>query len=221
MPKNREDPVTYSDGYARHPAFGMARVSRVSSSPGETLFQSDLQHGEYIEVTLSRAERRRELKQDWVHPKNMVARFDLSMAQWASLVSSVGTEGVPVTISYINGETVPGLNPDPRLKQTADEVAAAAADAYRGIQDALAAYKKTLDEKAPAAERKAKLSTLIAVTRNAAPNVNFATDSLTRHAEAVVEKSRADIEAMVRMAQERGERVIGTGEHQAALDSAE
>src|SRR5579871_4276223 len=112
------DPVTDEDGIEHHPAFGMCRISRISASPGRTLFQSDLQHREYIQLTITEAERRRELKQDWVHPRKIIAQIDMSMAQFASLVTSAGTEGVPVTISYAAVEgKVPSITPGSRLQK--------------------------------------------------------------------------------------------------------
>jgi len=46
MPQERTDPVKDDDGRETHPAFGLATVHRVSSSPGQVLFQSDVRHGE-------------------------------------------------------------------------------------------------------------------------------------------------------------------------------
>lgn len=210
MPQDTEAPTVDEQGTEHHPAFGMCRVSRVSASPGVSLFQSDLPHREFIEVTLSEAVRYRNLKQDWVHPQKVVAQFRLSMAQWASLISSTGTEGSPVTISYAKGP-VPGLVPESRLQRTIEEVASAAHDAYAEIQAAQRAYFAAVDAKAPAAERKALRNRLAAVTANAESNVDFAAKMLDEHAEEVVTRSKADIEAMVRMAQQRGSQVAVDG----------
>jgi hypothetical protein len=202
MPKQREDYVTDDDGTERHPAFGMARVGRISSTPGEVLFGSDVRHGEYIQVTLSEASRKRNLKHDRVHAERVLVKFDMSMSQFASFVSGGGTEGVPVTINYDHG-TRPGLNPESRLALTTGEVQAAAHAAFGDIEAAEAAYEKALADKAPAAVRNRALADLRTAIRNAVPNVDFAARQLTEHAENVVEKSRADIEAMVAAAQGR------------------
>lgn len=196
MPKQYAAPVTGDDGFARHPAFGMARVSRINATPGQVLFQSDLRHGEYIEITLSEAARRRDLKRDWLHPERVLVKFCLSLSQFASLVASVGTEGIPVTISYDHGDR-PGLLPESRLALTSTEVRAAADQAFQDIQAAEAAYEQALSEKAPAAVRSQLLRNLRSAIANAAPNVAYAAAQLAEHAENVVEKSRADIEAMV------------------------
>ena len=200
MTRQYEAPVTGDDGSERHPAFGVARISRIHATPGQVLFQSDLRHSEYIEVTLSEAARKRDLKHDWVHAERVLARFCMSMSQFASFVASGGTEGVPVTISYDHGDR-PGLLPASRLALTSAEVRAAAGKAFQDIQAAEAAYEQALAEKAPAAVRNRLLRTLRSTIANAAPNVDYASRQLAEHAENVVEKSRADIEAMISAAQ--------------------
>jgi hypothetical protein len=64
------------------------------------------------------------------------------------------------------------------------------------VREAMAAYD-ALDPKAPAKAKQAALRNLRSRIDNAEPNVTFAAKSLTEHAENVVEKARADVEAMV------------------------
>jgi hypothetical protein len=198
MPKQREDYTTDEEGWEHHPAFGLARIGRIHSTPGEVLFQSSVRHGEYIEITIYEAAR----KHDWVHPGRVLVQFALSMSQFASFIASGGTEGVPVTLGWVNGDR-PGLNPESRLALTTAEVRNAAREAYADIEEAEAAYEKGLEDKVGAAERRQLLRNLRAAIENAESNVEYAAKKLTEHAETVVETSRADIEAMVAAAQNR------------------
>lgn len=212
MPKERAEVAEGPGGDERHPAFGMISVHRIHATPGEVLFQSDLRHGEYIRVAVHEASRRRDLKHDWVHPGRMVCEVSMSLAQFASFVTSGGTEGVPCTIEFTgSGAHVPGhrpgLIPGSRLALTAEEVRAAADKAYEEIKAAFDAYAATLADsgKGSAATRRAALTVLQHAIGNAAANVAYATTMLDEHAETVVEKSRADIEAMLfRMAGQMG-----------------
>jgi hypothetical protein len=212
MPKERTDPVTDRDGDEHHPAFGVIGVHRIHATPGEVLFQSDLRHPEYIRITVHEATRKRDLKHDWVHPGPMVCEVSVSMSQFASFVSSGGTQGVPCTIDFAGSGTHepgsrPGLNYVPRLSVTSGEVRSAAAEAYGKIQEAFEEYAESLTDsgKGSAAARRAALSKLRSSIATAAPNVAYATETLDKHAEEVVEKSRADVEAMVaRMAEQIG-----------------
>lgn len=210
MTRERTDPVTDDTGDEKHPAFGLIGVHRISSNPGEVLFQSDLRHSEYIRLEVHEATRKRDLKHDWVHPGRLVCEVSMSMSQFASFVASGGTTGVPCTIDFTGSGTSepgtrPGLNPAPRLAVTHEEVRAAAAEAYGRIQAAFKLYEETLTDtgKGSAATRRAALRNLQSTIANAAPNVAYAAKVLDDHAEAVVEKSRADIEAMAQRTAER------------------
>jgi hypothetical protein len=203
MPRERTDPVTDEDGDEKHPAFGMIGVHRISSSPGETLFQSDVQHPHLVRVEVHEATRKRDLKQDWVYPGRLLCEVSMSEAQFASFVASGGTSGVPVTIEFAGSGSQepgarPGLNPAPRLALSHEEVRAAAEETYGRIQDAYKKYAASLDltGAGSTAARKAALRTLENTIANAASNVAYTARRLDEHAEKVVENARTDIEAM-------------------------
>jgi hypothetical protein len=86
----------------RHPAFGCITVHQwTGGGKGSRLFGSDLRHNAGITITLYEAENRRSLSRDWISQGKMVADFDISLAQWARLVSSIGDGGgVPVTLRH-------------------------------------------------------------------------------------------------------------------------
>lgn len=187
-------PTADENGTERHPAFGVLGASRVSQSPpGAVLFDSDIRHQHYVVVRLHQAQRTRDLHRDHVMADRHVVEVAMSEAQWASFVSSMNTgDGVPVTITAradADGYHVPGLPYDSRLKATADEVATAAADATRAIADAFGVYETH--------KTAGNLRALKYAISNAPSNMRFAADSLTEHAENVVQKARADLEAMV------------------------
>lgn len=87
-----------------HPAYGLVRVGRVSTS-GINLFDSDIDHREFIELTFHSAAVERDgysgnVTKGEDRKPYLVVR--LSAAQWAAMVSSFGIgEGVPCTLSTI------------------------------------------------------------------------------------------------------------------------
>lgn len=184
-----------------HPAFGMVQVNRHTVTPGAVLFDSDLRHGHTVVLSIMIASRKRDLNRDWIHSGREVVAVEMSEAQWASLVSSMGTSGVPATLRRIQGERMPDLEYDPRLAHSMDEVKTAAARTFDKIQEAVKAYE-ALDSKATAKEKRAAFAKIQSATQYAAANIDFATKSLTEHAENVVQRSRADIEAMALQASE-------------------
>jgi len=193
------EPTVNEHGAETHPAFGMISAHRISSTPGQVLFDSDITHQHTVRISVQRATRGRDLHRDWIHETGRdLIEVELSEAQWASFVSSMNTSGVPCTLRKTESDwNLPGLVYDPRLALSMAETKDAADRMFRQAQAALEAYEQAVADKAPAKERAAKLRELRTALNNAEPNVTYAAKSLSEHAENVVQKARADIEAMV------------------------
>jgi hypothetical protein len=203
MVRQTQPVVTDEQHDDTHPAFGMIHVSRVSNAPGAVLFDSDIRHGHTVVVTIETAARKRDLARDWIHSRKRVAEVEMSEGQWAAFVSSVGSQGVPCTLRATQeNHQIPGLPYDPRLAHSMDEVKGAAHEAFGRIAAAVAAYD-ALDSKATAKQKREAINDIRNATRNVEANLEFVTKSLTEHAENVVQRSRADIEAMAMQAAER------------------
>lgn len=179
-----------------HPAFGNVTVARISGG-NASLFDSEVRHNHFVRVTVRRSDRTRALHRDWMSTAGMglpLIEFDMSEAQWASLVSAFGNGGgVPCTIRATESDpNVPGIPFAPRLELSTAETKAAAERQYERVKAALAA----VEEK----PTKANVRSLRLAVDQAAGNVAFAAESLTEHTENVVQKARADIEAMAHSA---------------------
>lgn len=205
MPRDTAPPTTGPHGDEEHPAFGQIVAHRVSSTPGVVLFDSDIKHGHSVVVSVTKASRRRDLNRDWIHGGvRPLIEVEMSEAQWASFVSSMNTSGVPCTVRVTETDrNVPGLKYDPRLAYSMAEVKGAADKAFRGIKEALADYEQALAEKAGAKVIRDKLNRLYHSVQNTEANLSYAADSLNGYTENVVQRARADIEAMVGAEAER------------------
>jgi hypothetical protein len=190
-------PTAGPDGTEAHPAYALVSATRVTHSRGAVLFDSDLAHRQTIRVTVARATRRRDLSTDWIHATGpALVELDLSEAQWAAFVSSMNTPGVPCTLRATETDhDLPGLDLAPRLAASMDEARNAADKAFEQSRAALAAYEDALAS-GGAKDKRDALGRLRAALTNAAPNVAYASTRLAEHAENVVTKARADIEAM-------------------------
>ena len=185
-------PTEDERGNEVHPAWGLVSASRVSSTPGAILFDSDIRHGHYISLKVTRASRDRGLHRDWIHEVGGLPLIEIAMseAQWAAMTSSMNTSGVPCTIRATETQAnVDGLAYEPRLQVSMAEVRAAA-DA---IEQRLHAAVAAVEEK----PTKANLRALRLALEGTKPNLDFAAKSLSEHAENVVQKARNDIESMV------------------------
>lgn len=195
MPQEIAAPTINEHGEEVHPAFGLISVSRSQTGPvGATLFDSDIQHRNTVTVTVRKAERKRDLHHDFIHPQSrqaVLSEVQMSEAQWASFVSSMNTgNGVPCTIRTEMGNwSIPGLPYEPRLAESMEEVRTAGDKAIEDIRRAF--------EVAAEKPNKTNMRHLKAMIDNAPSNMTFAAKSLSDHAENVVQKARVDVEAMV------------------------
>lgn len=199
MTQRQIEPTSLNErGDEVHPAFAQIHASRVSSTPGQVLFDSDIKHGHTVRLTINRAVRKRDLNQDWIYGGKELIEVEMSEAQWASFVSSMNTSGVPCTLRATEDDwNVPGLTYEPRLAQSMAEVKGAADKMMAKIKIARDVYERALSEKAPAKVRNEALRALHFAIENADKNLAFAAKSLAEHSENVVQKARADIETMV------------------------
>jgi hypothetical protein len=192
MPRDIQEPTLNQHGDEEHPAWGMIGASRVSTGPqGAVLFDSDIRHNHTVVVRISTAARRRDLNRDWRHAKQQFVEVEMSEAQWASFVSSMNVgDGVPCTIRRREDDwEVPGVPYEPRLRESMIEVQMAAIKAAEAVAEAFKAYQEH--------KTAANLRTLGYVIQNMPSNMSYAATSLNEHAENVVQRARADIEAMV------------------------
>lgn len=181
-----------------HPAFGVATVTRAIGS-NRALFQSDVEHHHTITLSIHRATRDRELNRDRVHPREELIEIEMSLAQWGSLVSSIGLgSGVPITIRATETDRmVDGLPYQPRLAENLDEVAATVEKTLAGVREKLDALTEAIEQKQGVKAIRQALDSLNAAVNNAPANSKYAVTSLQEAAERVVSQARADIEAHV------------------------
>jgi hypothetical protein len=162
------------------------------------LFDSEISHQHYVQLTITRCERRRHLNRDWFFPTQTILEASISKAQFGAIVSSFGQgTGVPATLEYYNGEHVASAPVERRLDESHREVKAAASDAFAEVKTAAAAVEQGFADKLGRREMGPLIGTLTNRIGNAPANVEFAAKSLTEHVEKVVTKARADVEGMV------------------------
>jgi hypothetical protein len=181
-----------------HPAFGVATVHR-SSGSGCSLFQSDLLHHQTISLAIHTAVRKRDLNHDWVHARQELVEIEMSLAQWGSLVSSVGLgSGVPVTIRRTESDPfVPDIPYEPRTAESLHEVKTVVDRMYEQVRERLAILRTAIHEKQGVRATKDALSALENAIAGAGNNASFAVESLVDAGEKVVSQARADIEAHI------------------------
>lgn len=197
--RSAQDPaIDAESGDEAHPAFGVAVVTRRSGG-GRSLFQSDLLHNETVSLSVRQATRKRDLNHDWVHPGRELVAIEMSLAQWGSLVSSMGLgSGVPVTIRSTEcNASLPEIPHQPRTAENLREVREVTDRMYARVKTATAALHAVIYNKKGVKATKEALNVLENAVARAGSDAQFTVDSLVETGEQVVAQARADIEAHV------------------------
>lgn len=193
--------LTKGNGVSRdteeeHPAFATIGASRVSSTPGATLFGSDFKHQHFIQVTIRRARMIRSLSNDWVHGNEQLIEVALSESQWATFLSTLnmGT-GIPCTLEWTPDEGyVPGILPtQDRRAQYRGDIEEHVARGIAAIDEVLASAKLSRADRSKLEGAKAQVT----------GHADWVTQQFDEHSEETVEQAKHEIEAYLNAAVHR------------------
>lgn len=217
MTRRIEEPVTVLNSHhgskTTHPAFAQMTLHRWQAGHGSSLYGSDFIHKAALTLRIHASELGRDISHDWHHATTTYIEVELSEAQWATFVSSVGQgSGVPCTLRYLKGEEIPALpDPTPRVEQFNEELAD---DLKRIIQrcDDLIANAKT----------KAQAFEIGQLKQDLEKNLPFVARSFAKHMEQTVEAAHAEIHGyMAGAIQRAGLSVLGGAVSPLALEHHE
>lgn len=203
--------IIQEDGGEEHPSWLLMRFSHVSGAT--RLFDSEIMHQHYVELTVTRCTRMRDLNHDWIHSTETLMEVDMSQAQFGALVSSFGNgDGVPATLNWLTGvgQVPQAATHDSRLDKSRQEVNNAATEAMKEVKKAHKAVQEAFDQKLGVKVTRERLKTLQYKIDQLPGNLEFAAKSLTEHVENVSTKMRADIEAMAYQAVQNGKQIEST-----------
>lgn len=186
------------DGTESHESWLVLQLSKVSATPGMRLFDSEITHSRYVQVTVCRCIRKRDLNRDWKHATRVLMEFAMSQAQWGAFVSAFGDgSGAPATLTFDQSGDVAQAPYESRMAEGAREVRDAGSKALAEVRDDYQALAAAFERGAGKREMRGLINTLGYRIGNGPANMEFAATSLTEHVENVVTKARADVEAMV------------------------
>jgi hypothetical protein len=196
MPKIQEPETIQATGISyetlEHPAFGSIRVNRVQGQ--RYLHGSDFQHQNYVVLSIAPAVVERSLGRDCHFARRDFLRIAMTEAQWATFVSSFGMGGgVPCTIEYREGQSVPGFPAPERAAKFKKEVA----DDLNGLIDELTKLVQEVEANTSGLTKPKKEAILARATqalRYANDHVPFLNEQFAEHMEGEAEKAKAEVE---------------------------
>lgn len=127
-----------------HDAFGMVGMSIVTGN--QTLFGSDLNHGQTIRIRVSRAKLVRGLSNDWFHADSLLVDISLSHNQFAEFITNPNRgDGIPCTINYAPEIGTP-IKAMPSIDKIESKMDMMKAEIRSSAKDQMAKIQKAFDE---------------------------------------------------------------------------
>ena len=119
---------------------------------GTALFGSSIMHNNVIRLSISKGMMEREGNEDWflagTDINDMIVEVEMSYTQFAEAITSLNIgEGIPVTITKVNGTFVEPCPYSDRQKVMRREVDEATRDLVRQLEKRSEEIEKLLDEK--------------------------------------------------------------------------
>ena len=207
--------------YVKNKAFGLISAGRVSGN--QNLFMVDYPQDHYIRLTVSNAILHREYSNDFTYEEGAIVEIYLSEVQWARLLSSMNSQGVPCTLRRYRGEDGEYIDPkmpDSHVGKTETflkEVQETADDAAKALVDAIAAVNTALEGKTI---KKGDMESIKELLRKAKQeldaNLPFVVKQAEEAIETAIEAGKAEISAHAEFALVKvGERALGEKMHEA------
>jgi len=192
----------YDETRIEHEAFGKISLSRVSGEAN--LFMVDYPQGHFVTLTVKGARLGRRGASDYVYSQEMICELSLSEVQFARLISSMNTDGVPCTLNYYTdpktGKFIAPKLPEKHAadKETyVDDVKNRAKATATGVNDALAQVETLL--KTPGSIRKGDLENIRELLYHANmqldANLPYVVESAEEAIETASESAKGEIEA--------------------------
>ena len=174
-----------------HPSFAQVQVSRINGH--QVLHDSDFNSHNYIALRISRSEFNPGLSHDWHQERDQLVEVCMSEAQWATMVSSLNTSGVPCTLTYLMGKQID------RLPEPTDRVNQFSAELSKHLVHAVEQLTEAQTLVATLGLSKVKAEALVSILNRAKSNISgnakFVAKSFNEHMEKSVEKAKCEANA--------------------------
>lgn len=191
----------YGQDKNAHPSYGMITVSKVNVSPPISLFGSSIKHGNMICLEISHGKYERGINHDYYYKKGRVCEVDLSMVQFAEIMTSIGNgDGIPCTIRFTEKDgNMPRIEYVNKVEQYKSEFRNQLSDVERSVDEAYSATKELFDTKKTLnkADKEKILSLLNKAKMDIGCNAEYVLDSFGEQMEKTVKEARGEIEAFM------------------------
>lgn len=182
-----------------HPTYGMISIHRTNCHPATNLVGSDLKHNSFISLKISDSSYHRTLNSDTWFEGGKLIEVHLSFTQWAELLTSMNSTGVPCTLDWIRGQgsiddPIPFVDKsalhkrefDSHFKETVETVA-----------DLVSKLEVEIEEKAGKKQMRETVHDLKCKIRNLRANQDFAINQFNEAVEDTMNRAKGEAKAFL------------------------
>lgn len=182
-----------------HPAFGMVGFYHTHGGK-EVLFGSSIEHNDTVVLELKHGYSGRGLHNDYFYGKGLIARVEMSLSQFAELISSPNNgSGVPCTIRYTEKEGgIPAITSNiSKRKQFEEEFNEKLSSAMGSIQEQINRIQESISEKKTLGikDRREIISQLQQAKYNIGINLDFCANQFSEQMDKTVQEAKGEVEA--------------------------
>lgn len=206
----------------QHPSYAVVSISRTSGT-SRVLFDSSIKHGETITLSISRAERHRELNRHWVFGKKELIEVEMSPEQFAQMVTHLNQgSGTSCTLRRLDMKRIPDppyINPNTQFREEFKKDVAEVGGKLDEVINAL--QQCVVDRKTSMTVMREILGMMKGVRQEIVSNMPFVASQFDRHMEHTVTEAKAAVESfMTSMIMQKGLEAIDAS-HVAQLPEPE
>lgn len=187
----------------QHPSYGMIRLSRSSiGGCGTALFGSSIMHNDVIRLSISKGVMERDGIEDRFFPKesmkDQIVEVEMSYTQFAEAITSLNMgEGVPVTITRLNGNYVERCPYSDRIRVMRREMNAATYEMVSELERRCEEIEKLLNEKRVLSkeDRNSIVSALKNVRQELKNNIPYMQEIIAEQMDKTITEAKGEFEA--------------------------
>ena len=182
----------------KHESYGMLSIGSISGKLN--LFDTNIDHGGGMRLSISRAHNSRHLNRNWIHADEDLIEIYMSPIQFAEAITSgMNTTGVPCTIKHVNRvrmEEPPIIDQTAELKQ---EVNKELGKRVEDVREALGMLDGLLDAKGSISKTKLRevQTKLSQSVMHFESNINYTKNCLNEDIDKTVLEAKATVKHFV------------------------
>jgi len=192
-----------------HPAFGLISLTKSNcSGSGVTLYGSDIGHNSLLHIKIMKSSLTRSLSKDWFGQDEIIADFEMSHAQFARFITSVGDgNGTPITLRQTQLEAnIPRIDKIETKHEThKKEIKNSAVKAVAGMKERIAELEAMITgDKAISKKQLKELHQKLKWALGSLPgNLEFTVDQAVEALEKATSDAKIEVESFVAMSAQK------------------